>query len=157
MQKENTKKSAQMSDLQYPQSLFQKNYGTNRCPQFQMFREYRQGIMQLNKIFEAKQNESSQYPDDLPISFDGAVKELSLYISECLTDVPEQKRDVARIRAFLYDYKVLSLVPGQVPILSLDRLFGILEDNFEGSFLHKLMKLLVYGNSKMDTKVITFF
>jgi len=157
MKKENTQKQEKVIDLQFLKSLQQKNYGKNSCPLSVQFREYRQGIAQLNKITEATQNELTQYPDVLPTFFEDVVRELSLYISECLKDVPEQKRDVACIRSFLFDYKVLSLVPGQNPMLSLDRLFSILEDNFEGSFLHKLFWLVLYGNKNIDAKVITFF
>lgn len=112
---------------------------------------------QLQKIFEVQHNEVKGYHCDLPTSFAIVETEIAKCIAECLSDYPEQRRSIPFVLSLLKDYKVLVPVQGQNPSISLDKLYSILQDNFQDSYLCGLFNYFLAGRGNLQTKVITLF
>ena len=137
-------------------SLSHKIFDKNPYQQQRQYREFHQAIYQLHTIFEVKQAELTEYPDDLPTSFDDVAKKIAKYTSECLVDVPQQKRDTSYILTLLLDYKVLQPTHHQKVSVSLDQFVAILTDNFPNSYLTKILMVFTMGIKNVETKVILF-
>lgn len=130
--------------------------GRNLNPQFVLSALYPVGIDLLSRIFEVLPGESANYPDDLPTSFVAVENEIARCISGCLRDVPKRKRDISYIQGLLRVYRVVRIVPGQNPTVSLGRVHTILQDNYKDSCFCKLMNILIVGFMNTEPKVITF-
>lgn len=124
--------------------------------QSDLFLEYLSGVHLLKQIFEVLPAESKGYPDDSATSFDDVEKEIARCISVCLRDVPSRKRCIDGIQSLLRGQRVVVPVRGQNPTTSLHRVHVILQDNFPGSCLCKLLNILLAGFMNTQTKVITF-
>ncbi len=122
----------------------------------EILRQYHSAILELQKIFEVLLLELKDYPDDLPTSFVAVETTIAKCISECLPDVPEQNRNISDIQALLRGYRVVRLVHGKNPSVSLHKVHLLLQDNYEGSFLCGLMNMLLAGFMGTHTKVIDF-
>lgn len=115
------------------------------------------GIQQLHRLSEEMQNESIDYPYDLPTSFASAEIQIAKYISECLEDSHEENPNNEKILSLVKHYKVIRLLPEGKHSVSLHKVHLILQDNYPGSSLCGLFNLLLCGRNNGSTKVITFY
>lgn len=133
--------------------IYDKSLG---LPQTQ-FRIYRSKIQQLNQLFVEPPHAEASSEGDLPTSFVSAEREIAKYIAECLGGSDEQNGDIENILSLIRDYKVVQFPQEKNHSVSLERVHSILEDNFPNSSLYQLLELLINGNQKVKSKVITFF
>ena len=119
-------------------------------------RQYATGILQLSKIFAVLQTETEVRQGVLSISLPLAVKEVELYISECLADLLSKKRDTSHIPYYVRIYKVVTPLPGGKCSVSLPRIHLILQDNFQGSSLCSLFDVIRGCYHNVETKVVDF-
>jgi len=101
--------------------------------------------LQLRTILEALPNEESALGDDLPTSFVDVENRVAKCISECLRDVPSQRRGIERVQSLLRSYKVVRPLRGGTQSVSLHRVHVILQDNFPDSWLCFLMNMTMAG------------
>ena len=118
--------------------------------------QYCSAIRQLHRILEVQLNESKDYQDGLPTSFEDVENEIARCISVCLPDVPQQKTCTSYIRSLLRDYRVVVPVPGQNPTVSLHKVHMIFQDNYADSCFCKLLNILLAEFMNTQTKVIDF-
>lgn len=131
-------------------------YGMIPSRQHWLSVEYLRTVEWLHRIFEMRQSEVVNYEGDLPTSFVRVESEIARCISECLADVPAQKRSVSYIRSLVRDYRVVQLLPEGRHSVSLHKVHVILQDNFEGSCFCKLLNILLAGFMGSETKTIDF-
>lgn len=132
-------------------------HGKNLDQQYILLDEFRRGMLQLNKIFEVRQNELTSYPDDLATSFACVEMEIAKCISGCLPYSEQENQDIDLCLSLVRDYRVVVPVRGQNPTVSLHRFHLILQDNFPDSYLTKLFNIFLLGFEAVQPKVITFF
>jgi hypothetical protein len=118
--------------------------------------EGHQAAIQLQRILAMKRIELEVRPDDLPTSFSDVEMEIAKCISICLTDVPEQMRNTSYVLSLLKVYKVVVPLQDGNPTVSLHMVHVLLQDNFQGSCLCKLMNILLAEWMNTTSKVITF-
>lgn len=131
-------------------------FDTNPYRQPPMLRRYLSGIARLIRQFEVMQSEEEARQDGLSTSFECVETEISRCISECLSDCDAQSRDTARIQTLLRDYKVVTPLRDGSPSVSLGGLYSLIEDNFQGSCLRKLLGIMIAGHMNTTTQVVTF-
>ena len=113
-------------------------------------------IVQLSRILETLQDESTDYSGGLPTSFVRAENAIARCISECLRDYPGQKIGTSHIQSLLREHKVVRLLPDGTHSVSLHTVHTILQDNFPNSSLCLLFNILLAGWMGSSTKVIEF-
>ncbi|WP_312388733.1 hypothetical protein [Chryseobacterium sp.] len=113
-------------------------------------------IRQLHQIIAMPPFGLVNYEDDSPISFAFAETQLAKCISECLRDYPVRMSSIHEVLKLIQDGKVFQSLPQKKHSVSLARVHGILQDNFEGSFLTLLFDILLAGFYDSKTKVISF-
>ncbi|MCM1439244.1 MAG: hypothetical protein NC131_08620 [Roseburia sp.] len=131
-------------------------YDRNHDPQSVLLQRYLLGILKLSLQFEVMQSEEEARLGGLTTSFESVEKEISRCISGCLSDCDAQSRDTAHIQALLRDYRVVTPLRDGSPSVSLGRLYSLIEDNFEGSCLRKLLGIMIAGHMNTTTQVVTF-
>lgn len=131
--------------------------GMIQNPQYKQSAELSQGIQQLHHLSGVLQNESVDYPYDLPTSFASAETQIAKYISECLEDSHEENSNIEKILSLVKDYKVVRLLPEEKHTVSLHKVHLILQDNYPDSSLCGLFNLLLCGRNNGTPKVITFY
>lgn len=118
--------------------------------------EYRQAALLLPRIFEVLQLEVVENRDDLPTSFVDVENEIAKCMQVCLKDAPVRKRRIEYIQSLVADYRVVSVVLGKNPSVSLHKVHLIVQDNFPNSSLCLLLNILLAGWRDVTTKVIDF-
>lgn len=113
-------------------------------------------IRQLHRIIAMLPSEGANSEGDLPTSFAYAETQLSKCISECLRDDPAQIVNTDEVLKLIQDCRVFQSLPERKQSVSLERVHGILQDNFPDSSLTLLFNILLAGFYDSQTKVITF-
>lgn len=129
---------------------------TTRRSLYQIQDLFRAGNQRLQRIAEMLLNELTINPDCLPTSLLAVERELAICISECLSDVPEQKRNTHRIQVLLHDYKVVVPLRGSGQTVSLNRIHLLCQDNYKNSCFCKLLNILLAGFMNCETLTIDF-
>lgn len=130
--------------------------GMTHCRQSWLCRQYLRGIDMLSRIFEVLRSEEEARQDGLSTSFSHVEKAIATYIAGCLSDYPSRKRGIRRIRALVRDYRVVTPLRDGSPSVSLGRVYSLIEDNFEGSCLRKLLGIMIAGHINTTPQVVTF-
>lgn len=131
---------------------FGMNHGS-RCP---LLARYLLGISELSRIFEVLHSEEEARRDGLSISFEVVERELTKCISGCLSDCSSQSRDTRRILCLLKAYKVVTPLLNGSPSVSLGRLYSMIEDNFQCSWLGRLLGIVIAGHHGVSQQAIVF-
>ena len=147
--------SAEMETKLWPQPY--ETDDKNHDRESQIEEEGHRAMLQLQKILAMLRIELTVRPDDLPTSFVVVETAIATCISECLTDVPAQKRSTSYILSLLRDNKVVVPVRDGNPTVSLHKVHVILQDNFPDSFLCMLMNIFLAEWLNTTSKVVTFF
>ena len=113
-------------------------------------------IEALSRIFGVLQSEEEARQDGLSTSSVRVEREIARYISGCLSDSDEQMRDIRHILSLLKSYGVVRPLPGGKCSVSLLQIHLILQDNFQDSWLCKLLNILLGCSPDVETKTIQF-
>lgn len=153
MQTEYGTEKHQKALLQLLNEIYDKSLNLPRT----QFPIYYSKIQQLHRLFVVPPYAKANSEGDLPTSSVGVEREIAKYISECLPSSHERNSNIDQILTLIEDYKVVQPLGQKNQSVSLERVHSILEDNFQDSSLCKLFDMLLKGNEKTATKVITFF
>lgn len=153
---ENVVMETLLSDSQFREQLLNGTDDKNPNQLCTPHHQYQTGILQLNRIFEVLQNELKESQDGLSISSERVEMEIAKCISQCLQDVPLQKRNISYVQALLRLYKVVVPLQNGNHSVSLHKVHMILQDNYADSCLCGLMNIFLAGFLKSETKVISF-
>lgn len=108
-------------------------------------------------IAEVRQNEVKGFQGDLPTSLQGVEMDLAQCISQCLHDLPLQKRNTSVVLNLLRQYKVLIPLSDQKRMsISLAKLEILIQDNYRDSFLGELFAFMLGCKDKVEPKSILF-
>lgn len=153
MQTEYGTEKHQKALLQLLNEIYDKSLNLPRT----QFPIYYSKTQQLHRLFVVPPYAKANSEGDLPTSSVGVEREIAKYISECLPSSHERNSNIDQILTLIEDYKVVQPLGQKNQSVSLERVHSILEDNFQDSSLCKLFDILLKGNEKTATKVITFF
>lgn len=156
LQKETPSTAVQIAEVQGHLQSLSEIFGKTPYRLSGKYRRCQIGIQELSGIIGVLQTEEVVLPGDSSTSSVDVEIEIAKCISRCLSDFDGQTKDIAHILSLVKTYGVVRPLPERKCSVSLQQIHLILQDNFEGSWLCKLLNIFLGCYPNVEAKTILF-
>lgn len=155
-QMETQSEAEQIAEVQAQLLSLSEIFGKTPYRLFGQYHRCQVGIQGLSRIFGVLQSEEEAGRSVLSTYSAHVEREITKCISECLSSSDGQTKDIRHILSLVKSYRVVRPLPGGKCSVSLLQIHLILQDNYQGSCLCKLLDILMGCFPDVVAKSIQF-